>query len=487
MKRTRNTSSQINNVQIVSEILSRAGLSRRLGFQYGDKRKVYKALGYPEEVDLTFEYYYNKYDRQDIARAVIDRPCDATWRGEISIKEEGVSISESSFNKAWNTLNRKLKLKNRLNKVDKLCELGRYSILLLGLDDVKKIEDFKKPVAGSARKLLYVKQIAESEADVHKWDKDSNSPRYGLPVIYKIRSGTAQTVGSSSTTTLGEYQEIYVHHTRVLHYVTGNLTSEIYGVSKLKPIINRLVDLEKLLGGDAEMFWRGARPGYTATAKDDYELGTEEEAALMEELDKYEHDLRRFIVAKGIDINALESQIEDPSKHVDTQLQAISAETGIPKRILIGSERGELASSQDRDQWKELILTRQKEHAEPNILRPFIDLLIEYKILPSVEEYTIVWDDVFAPSDADKAKIGKDRAAALRDYLENPAASILLPPGLALRYLVGLNEEQIQEALKETGDIYGEENKLLEYIEKQQAKETAAAAKPQDTPVKVKP
>ena len=31
----------------------------------------------------------------------------------------------------------------------------------------------------------------------------------------------------------------------------------------------------------------------------------------------------------------------------------ISAETGIPKRILTGSERGELASSQDRDNWFE--------------------------------------------------------------------------------------------------------------------------------------
>jgi hypothetical protein len=483
VKRTRYNAPLSLNYQIVTEILNRQGLGRRMGFQYGDKRRVYKALGYPDENDLTFEYYYNKYDRQDIAKAVIDRPCDATWRGKIHIKEEGKSISESEFNKQWKILNRKLNLKNRLNKVDKLCELGRYSILLLGLDDVKKIEDFKNPVAGGTRKLLYVKQVAETEAMVQKWETNPKDPRYGMPVIYQISSGTIQNSTGVTTTAIQEYKTILVHHSRVLHYVTGNLTSEIYGVSKLKPIINRLVDLEKLLGGDAEMYWRGARPGYTATAKEDYEMGTEEEENFQAELDKYEHDLRRFILSKGMDIKALETQISDPSAHVDTQLQAISAQTGIPKRILIGSERGELASSQDRDQWKELILTRQEEHAEPTILRPFIDRLIEYKVLPDLGEYTIVWGDAFAPSDADKAKIGKDRAGALKDYVDSPVASIVMPPGHALKHLLGLSDELVEEIVKEVGDLYGEENKILEYAEQEQIREDKANKVRRSVPV----
>jgi hypothetical protein len=446
--------------QVISEILSRNGLSRRLGYQYGDKRKVYKALGYPEEGDLTFEYYYNKYDRQDFASAVIDRPCDATWRGDIVIKEVDTLTKESKLNKAWKSIEQTFGLKKRLNKVDKLCDLGRYSVLMLGLDDVKEIKDFQNPVAGGTRKLLYVKQVAESEADVHTWDDNPKSPRYGLPVLYRIRSGTAQTVGST-TTTIEEYRDLTVHYSRIIHYVSGNLTSEVYGVSKLKKIINRLVDLEKILGGDAEMFWRGARPGYTATAKEDYELGTEEEAALMEELDKYEHDLRRFIVAKGIDIAALEQQLSDPLNHIDAQLQAISAQTGIPKRILIGSERGELASSQDRDQWKELILTRQEEHAEPTILRPFINRLMEYKILPFSDNYTIIWDDVFAPSEADKAKIGKERAGALKDYTDSPVASSMLPPAMALKHILGLNDDQVEEIMRGVDD-QGLEEALLQ-------------------------
>lgn len=446
-----------NHIQLITDILSRTGLARRLGYQYGDKRKVYEALGYPEEKDLSFEYFFNKYDRQDIAKAVIDRPCDATWKGDLSIVELDKAVSDSPLNKAWTQLNKDLKIKPRLNKVDKLCELGRYSILILGLDDVKTFEDFQRPVAGK-RKLLYIKQAAESEAAIERMDTDTKSPRYGMPLLYRVKTGTIQT-SSSTTTTIEGSQDVLIHYSRVLHFVTGNLTSEVYGTSKLKSIINRLVDLEKILGGSAEMFWRGARPGYKAVAKEDYELGDDEKEALFKELDNYEHDLRRFITASGVDIDALEQQVEDPSHYIDVQLQAISAQTEIPKRILIGSERGELASTQDKDQWKELIKARQEEHAEPTILRPFIDLCMKYGILPQAE-YNVMWEDIFSPSEAEKVSVGKSRADALKAYADSPLASSILAPRLALKYILGLNEEQVDEAEKELDLEMLEERRL---------------------------
>lgn len=464
MKRTITSNQKlITNIQIITDILSRAGLARRLGYAYGDKRKLYKALGYPEEQDLTFEYFYNKYDRNSIANAIINRPCDATWKGDVTITEPGKTPQESPLNKAWLALSEELSLKRRLNKVDKLCELGRYSVLILGLDDVKDKDGFKKVVSGK-RKLLYVKQAAESEAIPETFEKDPKNSRYGMPVLYRIKSGTAQTT-SSSTTTIEEFQDILVHYSRILHFVTGNLTSEVYGVSKLKPIVNELMNIEKILGGDAEMFWRGARPGYHASAKEDYELGDAEKEALFTELDNFEHDLRRFITTKGVDLQALEQQLADPLNHLDAQLQAISAQTGIPKRVLIGSERGELASSQDKDQWKELIQTRQHEHAEPTILRPFIDKLMAYGILPVVKDYNIMWEDIFAPSDMDKAKVGKERANALKAYADSPLASSLLPPAIAFKILLGLNEEQVQEATKAMEFQQALEDKLMAKLE----------------------
>src|SRR5690606_19538563 len=105
---------------VVIDSLSRIGLANRLGFQYGDKRKVYEALGYPTEQDLTFEWYYSKYDRQDIANAIINRPCDATWSGNLMVGEKDNPKSE--FSQKWVELNKDFKIKQRLCKVDKLSE-----------------------------------------------------------------------------------------------------------------------------------------------------------------------------------------------------------------------------------------------------------------------------------------------------------------------------------------------------------------------------
>lgn len=472
-------------LQVVTDALSRQGLARRLGFSYGDKRKLYQALGYPTDTDLTFEYYYNKYDRNEIARAVIDRPIDTTWSGELLVVEEGEVVSKSELARAWAKLDTKFKIKKRLAKVDKLCHIGRFSLLLFGLDDVKKAEDFKKPVRG-VRKLLYLRQVAESEITVEKFEENSSNPRYGQPKIYNIKIGTIQSISASgmTQTQVGAMREISVHHSRVLHVVSDNLTNEIVGEPYLKSIINRLVDIEKILGGDAEMFWRGARPGYTATEKEDYELDPTAKQALYDELDNYEHDLRRFITARGVDIKALEQQVADPLGHLDIQLQAIAGRTGIPKRILIGSERGELASSQDTDSWLTKIKNRQHEFAEVDIFRPFIDRCMEYGILPKEKEYDVIWDDVFAPSDLNKVDVGAKRARSLMEYSQSALASEILAPKLVFKHLLGLSEEETQEALDLLDMEAIEEDKMLarkvvEQAGKPQKPAPAPANKPQ--------
>jgi len=432
--------------QVVLDSLSRINLAGQLGVQYGGDRKVYQALGYPDEKDLVFKYYYKRYERQDIASAIIDRPVDKTWDGSLTLRQVDTQPEQDQIGKAWKDLDREFKVKSTLTKLDKLMNIGQFALLLFGFDDVKKAEDFKMPVTGT-RKLKYLKQVPESSVSIKTYEKNAGNARYGLPKIYEIKVGVAGDEGKEAT--------INVHHTRVLHVLQDNLSSEIYGRPKLKPVINRLVDLEKLLGGDAEMFWRGARPGYHADVKDEYEMSDTDITNLESELDKYEHDLRRFISAKGVNINALEQQIADPLGHIDAQLQAISSQTGIPKRVLIGSERGELSSTQDKDQWLSLIATRMTELAEPIILRPFIDKCIEVGILPD-KEYMVVWEDVFAPSDEQKAKIGKQRSDALKAYSDSPFASEIIPPQLVHKYILGLSDDQAEEvtqALEEAARI----------------------------------
>lgn len=453
MKRTNNKkdNNKIDVLQRVGDLLARGNLARKIGWQYEGDRKIYEALGYPKDSELDFTYYYNKYERQDIATAVIDRPVEATWDGEVIITEEGEQPADSKLFEEWAELEETFKIKSRLVKLDKLTSIGQFGLLMFGFDDVKDPKDFKRAATGT-RKLLYLKQIPESAIEIDKWVVNASDKRYGLPLIYKIviaGSGADQT------------KDLYVHHSRVIHTLHNNLTSEVYGRPRLKPIVNRLNDLEKLLGGDAEMFWRGARPGYHAAAQENYEMGSEEIEALEDELDKYEHDLRRFISAKGVDIKPLQQQVADPSNHIDVQLQAISAQTGIPKRILVGSERGELSSTQDKDQWLTLIQARMNEYAEPMILRPFINKLMEFKILSKVDKYVVIWEDIFAPSEKQKVEVGEIRAKALKVYADSPYAANVLPPVLAYKYLFGLNEDQAKEIEEMASLAATEEDRLL--------------------------
>lgn len=435
--------------RVITGMISRSSLAQMMGVQYNGKRNIYEALGYPDDKDLTFDYFFAKYGRQDLSAAIIDRPVDKTWNGTLEVVEPDTKSEESLLLKEWETLDKELKIKRNLLRVDKLAGLGRFALLLMGFNDVSKQEDFITPVGGAKLKLLYVKPIGEGSVTISEWETNAGNERYGMPNQYKVIVGEPGNEGSART--------IQIHHSRVLHIKSESLQSDVYGRPRLKPIINRLLDMEKLLGGDAEMFWRGARPGYTALTKDDYDMGEAEVEQLEDELDKYEHDLRRFIKAQGVDIKALEQQVADPINHIDAQLQAISAQTSIPKRILVGSERGELSSTQDQNQWLSLITTRRDEFAEMEILRPFIDKCMEHGVLPMVEDYNTIWEDLFALSDKDKVDLGKVRSESLASYANSIGAADVIPPPLAGKYLLGLTDEQMEEIAKAVEEQVAEE------------------------------
>jgi hypothetical protein len=445
-------------IQVFSELVSRSILSQRLGMdQYNGDRDIYQALGYLTEI--SFEQYMNRYKRQDIAKAIIDRPVSATWQGPLELIESN-EAEETEFEEAWEELNRKLGLKTRLARVDRLSGIGRYGTLLLGLDDTKKLDDFQIPVnMSSPRKLLYVKPFSEKTAKIHSFVANTRDIRYGLPLMYEIEVSDL----ASKTSKIA-----LVHYSRLIHITDDNLESEIYGAPRMEAVYNRLMDLEKLVGADAEMYWRGARPGFKGKVDPEFTMTQQTKDDLLDQFNEYEHDLRRFLVNEGVDIEALTQQIVDPSSHVDVQIQMISAETGIPKRILTGSERGELSSSEDRGEWLTYVQNRRDEHAEPHILRPFVDRLIELQILPKPEDdYEVQWADLFSMSEKARVEIGKSRANALREYTSNPIAEAVIPPTAFMEFFLGLTKGQIELIDNIRDDEMEEEVALMAKVKEQ--------------------
>ena len=80
-----------------------------LFMQYGGDRDVYKSLGY--NLNPGFNDFYARYRQHDIAKAIIDKLCNYTWRGDVSVYNVTEQDNEqNSLYKVWNELNKSLRL-----------------------------------------------------------------------------------------------------------------------------------------------------------------------------------------------------------------------------------------------------------------------------------------------------------------------------------------------------------------------------------------
>lgn len=439
-------------VPLLGDLVSRLkGFRNTMGTQFGGLRDYYAVFGWKRDIQV--EDYYAAFLRQDIAKKVISAPVDVTWGNGIRIVDD---VPDSPFSEAANALIKQMRLWSVFARLDRLVGLGQYAVLVLGYDDTLDTKAFSQPVQSGTRRLLYMNPYSQHNAVIETWDQQTTSERFGKPEIYRTDIAVPGSTGQTTT--------LRVHHSRVIHVAEGRLESDVYGTPRLEAVYNRLDDLQKIVGGSAEMFWRGAFPGYVAKVASDAQLTTGDREALDTEFKEYEHNLRRWLRVKGVDVNSLSQQMNSPVEHVDVQLQMISAATGIPKRILVGSERGELASSQDETAWKEAIQSRRETFAEPEILRPVIDALIFHGVLPEPinGDYTVVWPDLFALGQQEKADIATKVTQSLATYINAPGASSVVPESMFLMKVLGWTQEDVDQALAELVDPVFEEEPLPE-------------------------
>ena len=416
--------------QMASAIAVRASIAARLGKTYSDDRDIYTALGYPKSP--TFNDYMARYHRQDIARAIIDAPVRACWRRRPRITED--QDKPTPLEQAWESLVKKTRLYHRLSRADRLASIGTFAVVVLGFDDTRGIGS----QITQARSLLYLTPYSQANVSISTYDMDKKSPRYGLPQKYSVTMKASGGVGSHSA---------MVDQSRIIHIAEDLLEDNIEGVPRLRSVLNRLIDLERVAGGSSEMFWRGGLPGYGFKLDPEATIADQDLDALQDEIEEYMHGLKRYIRLRGMSVEDMAVQVADPSNHVAILIDLIACAVRIPKRILLGSERGELASSQDERAWNERIGERQKEHCEAIILQPLIDKLIEVKVLPppSVNGYKISWPELGAPSEKEKADVSQSRSVALKNYVESLGADQIVPPEIFLRKILGFDEETIEE------------------------------------------
>ena len=428
-----------------SALLARKHWSDLLGQTFGGDRDIYDEMGWKKQP--TFNDYKRRFERQDIAHTIVSAYPDATWREEPTVREDD-SDAESEFEKAFLKHAESVKLWHYLRRLDIMAGVGRYAAMLLGLKGASSQGALTVEPAGTSE-LIYLQPFYEADAEIKEWDKQVNSERYGLPELYKLttRIGTP-----SDDRKTGDSME--VHALRLLHVAEGCLESDVFGTSRLQRVFNRLEDLEKILGASAEGFWKKAFPG-AAFIKDPEADWGDSEADMEDEIEEYYHKFTRWMRLSGVDVHEFQGKADNPKFHFDVQIAVLSAASRIPARILTGSERGELASSQDEGNWLSRVDERRKNFAGPVILRPYVERMIEFGVLPEPKQFEIVWPDVDALSEKDQAEIATKKASAAKDYANGMVngLDLVIPPYFFLVDFLNVDEARAEEYAKAGEEI----------------------------------
>jgi uncharacterized protein len=147
-------------------------------------------------------------------------------------------------------------------------------------------------------------------------------------------------------------------------------------------------------------------------------------AAMQDQISEYIHNLRRVVQTRGTKMNLLSTTVAGFGPNAQAIIDLICGTKGIPQRVLLGSERGELASTQDRDNWGDRINEYRKMHADP-VTRILVDRFIEHGALPAPKgvdndsitprgkyKYVVSWPQVSALDSAKTAEVISKLAGA---------------------------------------------------------------------------
>lgn len=427
--------------------------------QFMDPRRDLNAeCGYPTLVDV--REYQGLYERNGIAARVVQVLPKETWQVQPTVYEDEDPNIKTDFEKDWDSLGQTLRdtstgqpsyyktecgsvVWDYLKRLDVISGIGRYGVLFLGLDDSLPLDQPAVPRAG--QRLLFLRTFHENLSQISKYEEDSLSPRYGQPNEYRLSvvdpRGNTGISPSGAQSNFG--QTLKVHHTRVIHVCDNVLSSEIFGVPRMQQPLNRLLDVDKLYGGSAEMYWRGAFPGLSFETHPqlgaDPDLGDLGPTKRM--VEDYMNGLQRYLAMIGFSAKSLAPQVVDPTPQLMVQIQAICILLGIPMRVFMGSERGELASSQDDAAWNDRLRERQKYYVTPRVIVPFVDRLIWLQCLRAPKAFNVWWPDLTSQTGQEKSQIAFQKTQALVQYVKGEGWRIVPPVDFLVRIL-GFEEQE---------------------------------------------
>lgn len=439
------------------------------------RRNLDDECGYPSTDRITLEDYRRQYRRNPIAKKVVDLLPDHTWQVYPTVFEDETSENDTPFEEAVKALGNKLTGESwyqdsegdpvweYLSRVDRISGIGHYGTLLIGVGgeegkDLSQPLEFR-PDSSVNRELIYLRAFPEYLSTIGAYEKDSSNTRFRLPTRYNMSFDDTEDF-SNIATGVGTGQT-EVDWTRIIHVADQIMSNEVLATPRMLPVFNRLLDLDKVYGGSAEMYWKGAFPGISFETIPqlgaDVEVDTSDIQAMME---KYQNGLQRYLLTTGMHANSLAPQVVDPSPLLDAHLEAICVDQNCPKRIFMGSERGQLASGQDRYQWDNVVTGRRNNYVTPKIIVPVTNRFIQLGLLPQPKGFSVGWPEIETLSELEKADVAMKLTQAIIAYVAGDGVTVM-PLPMFLTLVLGFTIKE-SDAIIEVLDEEGMADKLIE-------------------------
>lgn len=370
-----------------------------------DKRpNAWRAYGWKE--NLTFDDYYRLWERGSLAHGAISRTIGKCWQDEPEIiegKERDKKRAPTSWENAFNSLAKQVKLWEHLREADMRRAVGKYSAIILQIADGKT---WDQPVRGrAARRLVKIIPAWEGQLKPSQWGTDeTNSETYGMPTMYQFREGDVRNDSSSAANFVG--RNLMIHPDRVI--ILGDI---INGIPLLRAPYNDFVNLEKISGGSGESFLKNAARQLNinfdaqanltdiATA---HGVKPEELRRIFDQVTEgLNQGVDQTVITQAATVSPLVAQVPDPQQHFNVSLMSAAAALMIPVMIWVGSQTGERASSEDQKDWNKSMQGRRIQVLSSDI-ETVVDHLIRIGMIKPVSEFFVYWSDLSEATLAEK-------------------------------------------------------------------------------------
>lgn len=395
--------------------------------------------GFPEQI--TYDNLYSLYRRGGIAHGAVEKLVGKCWQTNPEIIE-GDKADEKRAETAWE---KKLKpvFTNRLwrafAEADRRRLVGRYSGILLHIRDDKPWN--LEAVRG--RGLEKVTVAWAGSLNVSEWDTGLNSKTYGQPKMWQYTERLSN----------GATRRVEIHPDRI--FILGDYTDDAIGF--LEPAYNAFVSLEKVEGGSGESFLKNAARQLALSFDKEIDFGSLASmyGVSVDELqDKFNEAAREMnrgndvlMSLQGAAVTSLVSPVSDPSPTYAVNLQTASAGVDIPSRILVGNQQAERSSTEDQKYMNGRCQSRRGDLSFE--IEDFCDKLIDLRIIDSVGQKTVIWDDLNQQTRAERLADSKAMAEVNKAMVESGDTAPF--SGEEIRTAAGFETED-SEPLGETGD-----------------------------------